>query len=287
MTNLMPFPTYLTRSTAWLNRALCSLAVIVAIVVLSACQAAPAPAPTPQCVRPTLTLGSTQFPIETLARAADGSLALPADKPGAAFWIEGTSVNYVFALNPTANNAALKDALKSGDTAKIVWADCGADEYVVKSVEAGLPEQSVLYDQSHGGLTVFVPGGSSGGALTITGARPQAAAVETPGPGEAPTETNEVQADLSFLGNTTSPDGKSVQITLTITNTGSAAISLTANDLSLTAENAAPLAPTSVEPSLPQTIPPGAGATFAITFPHPGANIAVLKILTISLDYYF
>ncbi len=92
---------------------------------------------------------------------------------------------------------------------------------------------------------------------------------------------------MSFLGNTTSPDGKTVQITVAITTTGATPLSLTPNDISLTAENAAPLAPLSVEPALPQEIKPGAGATFSITFSHPGVNTAVLKILTFSLDYYF
>ena len=60
-------------------------------------------------------------------------------------------------------------------------------------------------------------------------------------------------------------NGKTVQITVALTNTGSTAFSLTTNDISLTPANAAPLAPLSVEPSLPQTIQPGAGATFSMT----------------------
>ncbi len=98
-----------------------------------------------------------------------------------------------------------------------------------------------------------------------------------------------IQAEISFLGNTPSPDGKTGQITVVMTNTGATAFSLTTNDLSLTAdaERAAPLAPLSVEPSLPQEIKPGASETFTITFPHHGINTAILKILTFSLDYYF
>ncbi len=98
-----------------------------------------------------------------------------------------------------------------------------------------------------------------------------------------------IQAEISFLGNTTSPDGKTVQITAVMTNMGATAFSLTTKDLSLTAdaERAAPLAPLSVEPPLPQEIKPGPGETFTITFPHLDVNTAVLKILTFSLDYYF
>ena len=279
----MPIKTHLTRSTRWNSRALSGLAVVSVVAMLSACQAAPAPVPTPQCVRPTLTLGSTQFPIETLARATDGSFALPADEPGTAFWIEGTNVNYVFALNSAPSTLALKDTLKSGDEAKIAWADCTTDEYVVKSIETSLPANSALFDQTKGGITVFVQGGPSTVSLVVKGARPQIQAPETP----SPTEANAVQAEISFLGNTPSPDGKSVQITLTLTNTGSTPISLTTNDISLTPANAASLAPLSVESSLPQTIQATAGATFSIMFPHPGVKTAVFKILDFSVDLYF
>ncbi len=279
----MPIRTHLTRSISWISRTLGSLAVAATVVVLSACQASPAPVPTPQCVRPTLTLGSAQFPIESIARAANGSFALPADKPDTAFWIEGTNVNYVFALNSTPSTLALKDALKSGDEARIAWADCTTDEYVVKSIETSPPANSALFDQSAGGITVLVQGSPTAVSLVVKGARPQVQAPETP----SPTEANAVQADISFLGNTTSPDGKSVQITVTMTNTGTTPITLTTNDISLTAENAAPLAPLSIEPSLPQTIQPGAGATLAITFPHPGVKTAVFKILDFSVDLYF
>ena len=275
----MPTTTRLTQSTLWISRVLSGVAVVAAMAVLSACQAAATPVPTPQCVEPALTLGPSKYPIQSIARAVDGSLTLPAGKTDTAYWVESTNINYVFALSPDSNNLALKNTLKKGDPATIRWADCGTDDYVVTSIDASRPADSSVFDQSTGGLTVFIPGES----LIIKGARPQVQAPETP----SPTEANAVQAEISFLGNTTSPDGKSVQITVAITNTGSTTISLTTNDISLTAENAAPLAPSSVEPSLPQTIQPGTGATFAITFPYSGVKTAVLKILTFSLDYYF
>ena len=33
------------------------------------------------------------------------------------YWVEGTNINYVFALSPTSNNLALKDVLKQNDVA--------------------------------------------------------------------------------------------------------------------------------------------------------------------------
>jgi len=241
------------------------------------------PVPTPQCVQPTLTLGAAVFTIESLAHAADGSVVLPADEPGVAYWIEGTSVNYVFALSTAPDNLALRSALKAGDEATIVWADCGTDEYVVKSLETGVTDMATLTDQSAGGVTVFVQSGPGGEGFTIKGGRPEVKAVETPGPANE----NEIQADISFLGDTTSADGKTIRIGVSILNRGARPISLTSDDISLTPESAAPIPLLSVEPALPRDIEPGATETFYLTFARPGVNVAVLRILTFSSDYYF
>lgn len=271
----------MTQRAKWIILAVGGLAIIVIVIFLGpqVSRLLAPPVPTPQCVEPTLTLGSFKYHIQTVARASDGSVTLPPDKADTAYWIEGTNINYVFALSPDPNNLALKNTVKNGDPATIRWADCGTDEYVVTSIDSNRPADSILFDQSAGGLTIFVQGAS----LVIKGARPEVSVPEIP----SPTEANAIQAEISFLGNTTSPDGKSVQITIAISNTGATAISLTSNDISLTAENATPLAPLSVEPSLPQEIKPGASATLSITFPHPAVNTAVLRILTFSVDYYF
>ena len=240
------------------------------------------PVPTPQCVQPTLTLGTTRFRIESLARAADGSVAVPADEPGVAYWIEGTNVNYVFALSPTSNNLALRNTLKTGDEATIVWADCGSEEYVVKAVEVGQPDDSTLFDQTAAGITVFVQASSPAESLIVRSGRPEAPPADTPGPDEIG-----IQAEVYFLDTTTSPDGTTVTLSISIKNTGPTAFSLAMNEISLTAENAAPLAPLDVKPALPRDIQPGASETFSITFPRPAVNTAVFKILDFSVDVFF
>ena len=264
--------------------ALCGLAVVAALLLLGPqlTRLLAPPVPTPQCVEPTLTLGAAKFVIQSLARAADGSIAVPGDKPDVAYWVEGTNVNYVFGLSPTPNNLALKTTLKTGDEATIVWADCGTDEYVVKEIEAGQINDSTLFDQSSGGLSVFVQASLSSGGLIIRAGRPEAAIIDTPVPDE-----NEIQAEMSFLDTTTSPDGVTVTIGVSILNTGKQAISLSESNISLTPENAAPLALVSVEPALPLEIKPGVSETFHMTFPRPATSTAVLKILSFSVDYYF
>ena len=243
----------------------------------------PPPTPTFPCGEPTLTLGAAQFQIKTIARAADGSVAVPSDTPDVAYWVEGTNANYVFALSSTPGSLALESSLQAGDQADILWGDCSTEEYVVKTVEGGQPDASALFDQSSGGITVFVQTAPFAVSLVIRGGRPEAQANDTP----SPTEANAVQAEISFGETTTSPDGTTLTLSIAVKNTGSTVISLTASDISLTAENAAPLAPVGVEPALPVEIQPGASEMFSLTFPKPPANTAVFKILDFSVDVFF
>jgi hypothetical protein len=241
----------------------------------------PLPTPTPVCGQPTLTLGSTQYPIESLARADDGSVVVPPDKPNVAHWVDGTV--YVFGLSPTPTNLALETTLKSGDAVTIAWGDCSSEAYVVKAIEPGQPNDTTLFDQPVSEITVFVQASPSAAGLVIRAGQPEASAAETP----SLTEANAIQAEVSFLDTTTSPDGVTVKLSISIKNTGSTAFTLTDSDIALTAENAAPLAPLNVEPALPREIQPGASETLSITFPKPAASTAVFKILDFSVDLYF
>jgi hypothetical protein len=243
----------------------------------------PTPFPTPACVEPSLTLGAARYRVEPIARAAGGSLAVPQDTPGVAYWIEGTVVNYVFALSPSAENLALKDTLQAGDEVTITWADCMSDIYQVQTVDSSVPDLVALTDQSSGGLTVFARAGSEGTGLLVRAGRPRAVVLETP----APTAEGAIQADMAFGEATVSADGQTITMGVTITNTGTAPFSVTAGDISLTPEGGEPLAPLSVEPVLPQEIQRGAGVTFEIRFPHPGTKVAVLRILDTTVEQYF
>ena len=73
------------------------------------------PPPTPPCVEPRLQLGQATFPVEVKARPANGVLPTLAGKPGVAFWLDGTSAPYVFALDPTPASLALTASLAAGD----------------------------------------------------------------------------------------------------------------------------------------------------------------------------
>src|SRR5919108_1063832 len=60
--------------------------------------------PTPDCGSPTLVLSTSTFQIQNITPAPDGSLAVPSDTSGIAYWVEGTNTNYVFVLSPTPDN---------------------------------------------------------------------------------------------------------------------------------------------------------------------------------------
>ena len=259
--------------------------LLILVLVLSACDSFSSashitPAPTPQCVEPKLTLGSLTFHIDTVVREADSFPEIPKRKGEAAFWVEGTTVNYIFGLSPTKDNLALDTVLKSGDPAVIHWADCSSDEYVVSSIDTAQPNDPAIFDQSSGGITVYVQDGKS--ALVIRGKRPVVESAETTEPANTT-----LQVDLSILEATESEDHKFVTFRLLITNQSGQTITLTENDMSLSAENAPEVFASLVEPTLPQDLRPGDILPVSVTFPKPSAPSAVLRIFDITFEYYF
>jgi hypothetical protein len=236
--------------------------------------------PTPQCIEPTLTLGTAILHVKTVPNNSNAFPPIPQDTPDTAYWVEGTTINYVFGLSPIGNNLILNTSLKAGDPAVINWADCSKDEYVINSIDMAQPNDLNIFNQSAGGITVYVRTDASN--LVIRGERPIIQSAETP----LPTDVNAIQLDIQF-SDLTPPDNNSVKIGLNITNRGAQTVTLTNNDISLTVENGPQVFPLAVEPALPQDIQPNGMITLAITFPKPGVNSAVLRILDTTVDYYF
>jgi hypothetical protein len=236
--------------------------------------------PTPICIEPTLTLGATTFHVKSIPGDLSSYPSIPQDTPDAAYWLEGTTINYVFALSPTNNNLVLNTTLNAGDPVVINWADCSKDEYVVKSIDTVAPGDLNIFDQTTGGVTVYVRTDSS--SLVIRGEHPIIQSAETP----LATDANAIQIDIQF-SDLTPPDNTSVKIGLNITNKGTQTVTLTNNDISLTAENGPQVFPLAVEPALPLEIQPGGNVSIAVTFPKPQANSAVLRILDATFDYFF
>lgn len=237
------------------------------------------PAPTPQCVEPTLTLGTLAFKVDSVTREANAFPEIPR-KRDMAYWVEGTTIHYVFGLGATRDNLGLNTVLKAGDPAIITWADCTRDEYVIQSIDAFQPNDLSLFDQTSGGITVFVQDRAAG--LVIRGGRPILQAEETP----IPLPEDAIQVDLQIL-EFSQPDDQTINFRILITNQGARTITLTMDDVAMFVENVPEVPPRSVEPALPQELQPGDLLPLSLTFPKPQAPSAVLRIFDVTFEYYF
>ena len=235
--------------------------------------------PTPDCGTPTLVVGSTSYQIQTITPAADGSLPVPADTAGIAYWVEGTNTNYVFLLSPTPDNLALLSALPAGTTAKATWKNCNSTSYNLLVPETGSINASTLPDQSLNGITIFIPSDPSGNGSLVKGelAEEQISTFNTP-------SASEIQAEIGVLETATSPDGTTIRIGVSIYNWGGAAFTLSSGNISLTQQDGTALTMVSSEPPLPKEIAPGSTETITFTFPRPATQIATLKIFTVEYD---
>lgn len=254
------------------------------VFIISSCQSFSSvnhvtPAPSPQCVQPALTLGSMKYEIKPISREPNTFPEISKPKKDVAYWVEDTTVNYVFALSPTKDNLALNTVLKTGDPTVINWADCSKDEYAVQSMETIPSGNQKIFDQTSGGITIYVPGDSS--TLVIRGERPTVQPAET----AAPVPTSEFQVDISLLDSPPA-DSQTVKIALEITNRGSKAISVDQEDISLTVNSNPEVFPSSTEPVLPQELKPGVPLQIIVTFPKPQASSAILRIFDTTFDYY-
>src|SRR5258708_7939104 len=210
------------------------------------------PPPTPPCVQPRLQLGHSTFPVEVEPRQADGALPALAGKSDVAFWLDGTSAPYVFALDPTTATLALTTSLAAGDPVNILWGDCSRDDFQLSSFEPGLPADLTRLDPSGAAILVLAGQGSKG--FLILAGRPQAPTA-TPGGTDEPTP---LPVDISFVHTTRSADGKTLNVGISVTNRGSTPLSLAPGDIALMDENGQDVAPTAGQPALPLVIIAGA-----------------------------
>ena len=187
--------------------------------------------PTSGCSALTLLIDSTSFQIQTLQPAPDGSAAIPADSHGIAYWMAGTDSNYLFVLSPAPDNTALASTLTEGSTAKATLANCNSTTYTLSAPEQGSFNIPGLMDQAATGITIFFQTDSSGAGFVVRGelTEEQIYVIDTPAPGGSG-----IQAEISLLETTTSTDGTTIQIGITIQNFGEAAFTLSASDVALT-----------------------------------------------------
>jgi hypothetical protein len=262
------------RFTVWMSYGAALLAVIAGLTILWVMNRGAR-----GCSPPTLAIGTNQYIVKTIEAQSDGSLGVPADKPGYAFWVKGTEINHVFALSPTDNNLALFDSVKSGDTATVTWADCNSTTYSLFAPDAGAPDHAALMDQSVSEITIVVQPGAGTASFVIKGEFMEGIiqSFNTP-------DTAEMQAEISLLGIAPSDDGKTLQVSVSIQNTGATLITFRADNVSLTGEDAAALPLERSEPGLPMEIQPGESGEFMLAFVRPSTATATLNILGVEYE---
>ncbi len=243
----------------------------------------PNPTAAPQCVQPSLTLGTNTYPLEVAALPAQGGLPSFSGSPGVALWVSNTFSPFVFLLEPATGSPDLQAALAPGDPMVVQWADCGREEFVYTSLEAGAVDAQTLLAQTTPGMAVIIEPRGGGIGYLLRGQRPELVNPPTP----EPTVENALTVDITFGDTTISADGKTLTTRLTVTNRGNQSITITNNDLSLTSENQPPEAPLQVVPPLSQELQPAASLPLVITFPNPGGHTAVLRVLDITVDLYY
>lgn len=226
-----------------------------------------------------LVLGTRSFEIRTIELKEDGTLDIPRNHPERAYWVEGTTTNLVFGLSPLPDNLTLFSTLKSGDTATVTWANCNTATYNLSAPQSDVPETSTLLDQSTSQITIFVPGEIASGGTMVQGELQE----ETITTFNTP-DASALQAEISLLETTTSTDGSTITVSVSIYNFGGTAFTLSASDVSLTPENASPVAPLNSEPALPKEIEPGTTEAISFTFSRPSSTSATLKIFSVEYE---
>jgi hypothetical protein len=235
------------------------------------------PTQTPSCTGASLQLGTNIWRIEAMQRLADGSLNVPEGIPGVAYWITDLENPYGFALSPTPENLSVLSSLQGGEQAILTWETCNTVTYILTAPQAG----ELGMGQSISGIVVYVPSSTSGAGLSVQGNLEGETITSPPTYAPAPSEVN---AEISLLETTTSPDGTTLQVVVSILNYGTGAIALLERDITLTPENAAPLALSKSDPKMPEKIKPGESKTFSLVFPRPDTSIATLKIYKVEYD---
>ena len=237
--------------------------------------------PTPECGPLTLSLGETSLRVEPLARADDGSIPVPPDIPGTAYQVEGSGLNDLFALSPTAENLGMVNSLQAGMGASLSSENCHTTLYTLSPLIPGAVDMATLEDQSAPGLVVFIPASEASPGLTLRGEPSKLilSGEATPAP-----DVTEVEASVSFLETSTSLLGSTIDVSVEIYNYGGQAFTLTAGDVALIQEGAEPLAPVAAQPDLPRELIPGERVAFVFAFPNPGGMEAVFKVFTVEFN---
>ena len=125
--------------------------------------------PTVDCGSPTLILGLATFQIQNISLRADGSLNVPPDGSGIAYWVEGTDPQHIFVLSPTPENLVLLTSLSAGTTAQVTWSNCNSMTFSLFDPQPGDFGTNYLPDPSTASIAIYIQLDPTGEGFVITG----------------------------------------------------------------------------------------------------------------------
>jgi hypothetical protein len=239
------------------------------------------PTQAPLCTGLILQVGPASWRIASLERASDGSVNIPDDTAGIAYWVRDPGTVYVFALSPTQGNLDLFATLQGDEQAILTSEDCDAVEYILSAPQPGEPNQQGSAGQSASAITIYIPGSSTASGEFIQGELVGVTIASLAGSEPAPPDP---KVEISLLSIYTPSNGQHLQVVISILNAGTPPITVSNSDFILTPQGAPELALIQSYPSLPTKISPDEVITFNLVFPRPSTPTATLKILSQSFD---
>jgi hypothetical protein len=239
---------------------------------------------TPACGDSTLAIGQAQYRIEALARQPHGSLQVPGDSPGIAYWISGSSPYHVFALEARPENLALETNAKTGDEIAIAWSDCENEVYTIRRVENNPQGINTVFDTAVAGITLLVPSGPGSAGLVMRAQHPDEQTAELPDPGQF-----NIKAEIGMLEASQSLLDGFILARVSIHNYGGSEFTLAAVDVSVTGEDGQLVSLQHSDPILPQILAPGETREFEFLFPGAPFPNPVLRIFNVeyNLDDFY
>jgi hypothetical protein len=242
------------------------------------------PAPTPACVESSLTLGTASYRIQPIKPIQDKIAAVPKDAADIAYWVQGTNVNYVFALSDAPLNLALKQSLKPGDPVTIEWANCNSSSYTLQNVVPYAGQDAELLDQSTSQVTVLLRPGSAADSFVLRGELIGESLTNFEPPASG---SGGIQAEISLGDTVVAPDGQTITVGASVHNIGPAAFSIKKKNVSLTSGDGLAAAFVGADPALPRKIGPDETVTFGFNFARPAGSQAAFKLFDAELDVEF
>jgi hypothetical protein len=239
------------------------------------------PAQAVSCAGPSLTIGSSSFKVQPIARPDEGLPEIPREIQGVAYWIEDSQPYYVFGLSSTAENQALGAAAGAGAQASLVGEDCNTTVYNLSSPEPYPQDFESLFANEGHGLAILVGPGPHGEGYLLRGVLTGEEFRVIP---TLPPDFSDIQAEVELLEYETSPDKTTMSISVAIHNLGSSAIEITGPEVSLTSLGDPALPLVGTDPPIPVSIQPRETQTIYFTFSSPRGETAVFKIFDIEFD---